>query len=364
MKGQSLDARRLGFKLGQHSSILYLKKEYFSHSFALLLWQSPAGYGTRQQLGCGGWHNDQQRYQTRIYIFRIFKPSHHSTTPGFKRRNRNSYMRMAKAITKPSIATTAVLLLRYPCFISRGCGSRRCRCVTTLLLVCLFGAVPAWTTTTTRLGASCAALALRDSKTKSASALQNLCVAPAGSAATFSGLPNRRTQPIQARLPATASDNIWTRPEFMNSWRAAVATIMMTASSAPFSAATSTDSVDSIGDGNTAWTALRREVLSDTGGVAYLTACVARADFSALLEYTKTYETKLRKGYLTPAKKQLPKEQQDAATLLINAATFDLIGINRSARPGQESLETATKYVQMLSEDLARFLALEPVPPL
>jgi hypothetical protein len=136
----------------------------------------------------------------------------------------------------------------------------------------------------------------------------------------------------------------------------------MCTSSDPVLAAATTDSVDSVG-GNTAWTELRREVLSDTGGVAYLTSCVERADFAALLEYTKTYETKLRKGYLTPAKKQLPKEQQETATLIINAATFDLIGINRSARRGQESLETATKYVQMLSEDLARFLALEPVPP-
>jgi hypothetical protein len=293
-------------------------------------------------------------------------------------------MHRARASTKPSVATgmlLLLLLLRYPCHTSSGCSRRRrrrgvlsvSRIRTALLLVLVgTGAVQAWTT---RLWAN-AAFTLGGSKTRNTSSLPKLCVAPAGSAATFlensiSSLPKRHTRrdSIQTRpTTATMSPN-WTRPEFISSWRTLVATTVMVAaatctSSAPVSAAAATtDSADSVGT-NTAWSDLRREVLSDTGGVAYLTSCVARADFAALLEYTKTYETKLRKGYLTPAKKQLPKEQQDTATLLINAATFDLIGINRSARPGQESLETATKYVQMLSDDLARFLALEPVPSL
>lgn len=110
-----------------------------------------------------------------------------------------------------------------------------------------------------------------------------------------------------------------------------------------------------------AFDAVRREVLSDSGGVAYLQTAVESRDFPALLEFTKTYDQRLRKGAMGRAKKLLAsKEAKEAATAAANGVTFDLIGINRSARPGQENVETAAKYLQELKDDVQKFLDLEP----
>jgi hypothetical protein len=125
MKGQSLDARRLGFKLGQHS----LTKYNLSHArWRFLGRQSLVGYtvSSVEAVCCGGRHNDLQRYQTRIYIFRIFKNHCHQSNSNVPSMHR------ARASTKPSVATGVLLLLlllllRYPCHTSSGCSRRRRR---------------------------------------------------------------------------------------------------------------------------------------------------------------------------------------------------------------------------------------------
>ncbi len=58
------------------------------------------------------------------------------------------------------------------------------------------------------------------------------------------------------------------------------------------------------------------------------------------------------------AKKSLLTEKE-TATQYSNAVTFDLIGINRSSRPGKENASDAAKYLQELREDVQRFLELE-----
>ena len=110
-----------------------------------------------------------------------------------------------------------------------------------------------------------------------------------------------------------------------------------------------------------AFDAVRTEVQAPTGGVAYLKERVEASDFPALLDFTKTYEPKLRKGLMGKAKKFLvDKQDLEKATAAANAVTFDLIGVNRSSRPGQENQENAAKYVQELKDDVQKFLDLQP----
>ena len=47
------------------------------------------------------------------------------------------------------------------------------------------------------------------------------------------------------------------------------------------------------------------------------------------------------------------------ATLQGNAVTFDLIGINRASRSGQESVERANKYLQELRVDLQNMIDMQ-----
>lgn len=105
--------------------------------------------------------------------------------------------------------------------------------------------------------------------------------------------------------------------------------------------------------------AVRRELQSAEGGIAYMQSCIDKADFTGLLEFTKTYDQVLRKGAMGKAKKTLMVESKDAAVLLSNAVTFDLIGINRSSRPGKENAQDAAKYLQELRVDVQKFLDLE-----
>ena len=110
-----------------------------------------------------------------------------------------------------------------------------------------------------------------------------------------------------------------------------------------------------------AFDAVRREVLSETGGVAYLQKAVDEQNFPALLEFTKTYDQILRKGAMGKAKKWIVNPaDKDAATAAANGVTFDLIGINKSARPGQENVDNARKYLRELVQDVQTFLDLEP----
>lgn len=96
-------------------------------------------------------------------------------------------------------------------------------------------------------------------------------------------------------------------------------------------------------------------------GVAYMQECIDRKDFAALMEYSKTYDQILRKGAMGTAKKMLEdKQTKELATTYCNSVTFDLIGINKNSRPGQENVEQASKYLQELKDDVQKFLDLEP----
>jgi len=83
-------------------------------------------------------------------------------------------------------------------------------------------------------------------------------------------------------------------------------------------------------------------------------------DYESLLEFTKQYDQVLRKAAMGKAKKLLPtKELKEIGTAACNAVTFDLIGINRASRKGQESQEQAQKYLDELRQDAQSLLKLE-----
>ena len=87
---------------------------------------------------------------------------------------------------------------------------------------------------------------------------------------------------------------------------------------------------------------------------------IDKEDLEGLLEFSKTYDLEFRKRRFGGAKKLMKdKEIKAKGTEYANAVTFDLIGINRSCRKGQENVESANKYLQELRDDVAKFLALE-----
>ena len=105
---------------------------------------------------------------------------------------------------------------------------------------------------------------------------------------------------------------------------------------------------------------IRFELESKDGGVAKMQKSIDAGDFDGLLDFSKGYDQEFRKRRLGNAKKLLQdKEIKAKATEYANAVTFDLIGINRSCRKGQESIESANKYLQELRDDTNKFLALE-----
>lgn len=105
---------------------------------------------------------------------------------------------------------------------------------------------------------------------------------------------------------------------------------------------------------------IRYEIQNPKGGVAYMQGRIDDKDFEGLMEFTKTYDLELRKLRMGKAKKLLQsKELKEEATGYANAVTFDLIGINRNSRKGQENQEAANKYLQELRDDVAKFLSLE-----
>lgn len=104
---------------------------------------------------------------------------------------------------------------------------------------------------------------------------------------------------------------------------------------------------------------VRFELSDPKGGVAYLQECINKEDYESILEFTKTYDQVLRKGGMGKAKKLIEdKEVKAQATSLANAVTFDLIGMNRSSRKGQESQVDAQKYLDELKQDVTDFLEL------
>jgi len=105
---------------------------------------------------------------------------------------------------------------------------------------------------------------------------------------------------------------------------------------------------------------VRYELQDFQGGVAYMQGRIDKEDWLGLLEFTRTYDLELRKLRMGKAKKLLQdKEIKARATSYANAVTFDLIGINRSSRKGQENVESANKYLQELRDDMIKFLGLE-----
>lgn len=112
-------------------------------------------------------------------------------------------------------------------------------------------------------------------------------------------------------------------------------------------------------DEPSAFDAVRRELNSPDGGIAYMQRCLDEKDFTGLLEFTKTYDQVLRKGVMGKAKKTLTEDLKDEAIKRSNAVTFDLIGMNRSSRPGKENAKDVGKYLQELRDDVQTFLDLE-----
>jgi hypothetical protein len=105
---------------------------------------------------------------------------------------------------------------------------------------------------------------------------------------------------------------------------------------------------------------VRYELQDPQGGVSYMQGRIDKEDFEGLLEFTRSYDLELRKLRMGKAKKLLQgKEIKARGTSYANAVTWDLIGMNKGCRPGQENIETASKYLQELREDIATFLTLE-----
>jgi hypothetical protein len=110
----------------------------------------------------------------------------------------------------------------------------------------------------------------------------------------------------------------------------------------------------------TAFDAIRSELTSPTGVVNTLSNLIDTGSFEDILQYTKESDAYFRKAKMGKAKKLLTdKDVKSNATLICNAVTFDLIGINRASRPGKENREDQLKYLDELRKDIEKFLELE-----
>lgn len=109
-----------------------------------------------------------------------------------------------------------------------------------------------------------------------------------------------------------------------------------------------------------AFDALRYELDDPKGGVAVMQTFIDNQDFTGLLDFTKTYDQVLRKQKWARCKSMLTNNaEKEVATLQGNAVTFDLIGMNRSSRAGQENVESATKYLNELRTDLQKMIDMQ-----
>lgn len=105
---------------------------------------------------------------------------------------------------------------------------------------------------------------------------------------------------------------------------------------------------------------IKFELSDPQGGVATMQSRIDANDFAGLMEFTRTYDLEMRKLRMGRAKKLMSsKEMKEIATSYANAVTFDLIGMNRNSRIGQENQEAANKYLQELRDDVTMFLELE-----
>jgi hypothetical protein len=105
---------------------------------------------------------------------------------------------------------------------------------------------------------------------------------------------------------------------------------------------------------------IKYELLDPDGGVAYMQGRIDEQDWLGLMDFTRTYDLEMRKLRMGRAKRLLQsKELKLKGTEFCNAVTFDLIGMNRSSRSGQESVESANKYLEEMRVDINKFLELE-----
>ena len=100
--------------------------------------------------------------------------------------------------------------------------------------------------------------------------------------------------------------------------------------------------------------AVQYELTNPTGSVGRLQAALEASDFVTLLTLTKTMDQSLRKNVVGQAKYYWA--DGTPGTQLSNNITFDLIGINRNARPGQENAAGVQQYLQELTQDLKQVL--------
>ena len=109
-----------------------------------------------------------------------------------------------------------------------------------------------------------------------------------------------------------------------------------------------------------AFQAVRDGLESPNGGVKQLQALVEKEDFAGIMEFTQNYDLEFRKAKMGKARKFMTsKEEKDRAVLVCNAVTFDLIGMNKGSRPGQQDINQVKKYFSELETDINTFLEME-----
>jgi hypothetical protein len=109
-----------------------------------------------------------------------------------------------------------------------------------------------------------------------------------------------------------------------------------------------------------AFQSIRSELTSTTGLISTLTNLINNNSYPEVMQYTKESDAYFRKAKLGKARKLLTDGSlKGDAILMSNAVTFDLIGINRASRPGQENRDEQMKYLEELRKDIERFLELE-----
>jgi len=109
-----------------------------------------------------------------------------------------------------------------------------------------------------------------------------------------------------------------------------------------------------------AFQAVRYQLESPNGGVKELQALVEKEDFEAIMIFTRDYDLEFRKAKMGKARKLLTsKEEKDRGVLVCNAVTFDLIGMNKSSRPGQQDIKQVQKYFGEMETDISTFLEME-----
>jgi len=109
-----------------------------------------------------------------------------------------------------------------------------------------------------------------------------------------------------------------------------------------------------------AFDAVRYELEDVAGGVQLIEGKINEEDYEAVMDLTKNYDGYMRKARVGRARKLLTdKKLKDDAQLISNAITFDLIGINRASRPGQQNKDEALKYLGELKVDIQKILDLE-----